>query len=135
MTLINSFKFRPNHKPLTLMSQFFFRWGKYIQNNHQYIQCNWFLWAVLKRNYSKRLHELQFWIGLMKLTESVRGIKTSWITIGLNSWLNKLVSLYSDGPFKGVMNWEIKFFLSFWHLRGHHIIRISCTFQNWKRPC
>jgi len=30
---------------------------------------------------------------------------------------------------KRVMNWEIKF------LRGHHIIRISCKFQNWKRPC
>jgi len=36
---------------------------------------------------------------------------------------------------KGVMNQEIKFSLSFWHLRGHHIIRISCKFQNWKRPC
>jgi len=37
--------------------------------------------------------------------------------------------------FKGVMNWEINFSLNFWYIRGHHTIRISCNFQNWKLPC
>jgi len=42
--------------------------------------------------------------------------------------------IYSLCEFKGVMNWEIKISLSFWDLRGQHIIRISCKFQNWKCP-
>lgn len=33
---------------------------------------------------------------------------------------------------KGVMNWEIKIPLIFWHIRGQHTIKISCKFQNSK---
>ncbi len=36
---------------------------------------------------------------------------------------------------KGVMNWEIKIPLIFWHIRGHCSIKASCKFQNSKLSC
>ncbi len=34
--------------------------------------------------------------------------------------------------FKGVITWEIKIPLIFWHIRGHCTIKTSCKFQNSK---
>ncbi len=48
-------------------------------------------------------------------------------------WLcqDQLQQYYSF--FKGVMNWEIKILLIFWHIRVHCAIKTFCKFQNSKR--
>lgn len=50
-----------------------------------------------------------------------------WVTGGL-------VVKPLDVFFRGIMNWEIKSSLIFWHIRDHYY-NISCKFQNSERPC
>jgi len=70
-------------------------------------------WTKIIANLTSYFFPSLFFTCIIYLMQKLNYLAFQWFCVSL---------------FKGVMNWEIKFSLSFWHPRGHPIIRFAYKF-------